>query len=87
HYDNTRKKISDVSGWSEARISQILSPTDREGRAFSEKIARKLEADLQLDSMYFDQGAAPDQAELAARALGEVQPVVVLDGEDARFYP
>ena len=23
-YDNTRKKISDASGWSEARISQIL---------------------------------------------------------------
>ena len=90
HYDNTRKKISDVSGWSEARISQILSPSYREGRAFSEKIARKLEADLQLDSMYFDQGAAPDQAALAARALGapgEVQPVVVLDGEDARFDP
>ena len=87
HYDNTRKKISDVSGWSEARISQILSPTYREGRAFSEKIARKLEADLQLDSMYFDQGAAPDQTAMAARALAGAQPVVVEDGEDERFYP
>lgn len=86
-YDNTRKKISDASGWSEARISQILSPTYRDGRAFSEKIARKLEADLRLDGMYFDQGAAPDQAALAARALDGVQAVVVTDGEDERFYP
>ena len=86
HYEHTRKKISDASGWSEARISQILSPTYREGRAFSEKIARKLEADLRLDSMYFDQGAAPDQAALAARALAGVKPVFVNDGEDERFY-
>lgn len=84
-YAHTRKKISDASGWSEARISQILSPTYREGRAFSEKIARKLEADLQLDSMYFDQGAAPDQS-AAARSLGGVTPVVVGEDEDERFY-
>lgn len=85
-YEHTRKKISDASGWSEARISQILSPTYRDGRAFSEKIARKLEADLRLDSMYFDQGAAPDQAAMAARALAGVKPVFVNDGEDERFY-
>jgi len=88
-YDNTRKKISDASGWSEARISQILSPTYRDGRAFSEKIARKLEADLQLTGMYFDQGAAPDQETLAARAVLGGQPVVVAGGadeEDERFY-
>jgi len=82
-YANTRKKISDASGWSEARISQILSPTYRDGRAFSEKIARKLEGDLQLDSMYFDQGAAPDQT---ARGLGGVTPVVVDEAGDERFY-
>lgn len=55
NYGGVRKAVCDASGWSEARISQLLSPTYRDGRAFSEKNARKLEADLGLGSMYFDQ--------------------------------
>lgn len=56
-YAGTRKALADATGWSEARLSQILSATYREGRAFSEKIARKLEGDLALPAMFFDQGA------------------------------
>jgi phage repressor protein C with HTH and peptisase S24 domain len=56
-FSGLRKSLADASGWSEARISQILSPTYRDGRAFSEKIARKLEEDLSLQRLYFDLGA------------------------------
>ncbi|HEX8602164.1 MAG TPA: S24 family peptidase [Pseudoduganella sp.] len=56
-HGGTRKALAEASGWSEARISQILSSTYREGRAFSEKIARKLENDLSLPAMFFDHGA------------------------------
>lgn len=74
-YEGMRKRICDASGWSEARISQLLSPTYRSGRAFSEKTARKLEEDLHLDPLYFDQGAKPlpDIATL----LPEAMPVSV----------
>jgi hypothetical protein len=79
-HGNTRKNVSDASGWSEARISQILSPSYRDGRAFSEKIARKLEADLGLEAMYFDQGAAPAEAPLPG-----LRPVLVAEADDERF--
>jgi hypothetical protein len=79
-HGNTRKNVSDASGWSEARISQILSPSYRDGRAFSEKIARKLEADLGLEAMYFDQGAAP-----AGAPLPGLRPVLVAEADDERF--
>ncbi|WP_229418582.1 S24 family peptidase [Pseudoduganella flava] len=65
-YGGLRKALADASGWSEARISQILSSTYREGRAFSEKIARKLESDLSLPAMFFDHGAIVEAAERAA---------------------
>lgn len=74
-FQGVRKSVSDASGWSEARISQILSPTYREGRAFSEKIARKLEDDLKLDKMYFDQGAAPSGPAIEVNYLAPFQPV------------
>jgi hypothetical protein len=80
-YGNMRKNIADASGWSEARMSQILSPTYRDGRAFSEKIARKLEADLAVEAMYFDQGGAPAEA---APPHG-LRPVLVADSGDERF--
>ncbi|MEC5161844.1 hypothetical protein ACFDR9_004819 [Janthinobacterium sp. CG_23.3] len=80
-YGNMRKNIADASGWSEARMSQILSPTYRDGRAFSEKIARKLEADLAIETMYFDQGAAPAEA----APLPGLRPVVVAEIDDERF--
>ncbi|MDC8758576.1 S24 family peptidase [Janthinobacterium fluminis] len=81
-YGNLRKNIADASSWSEARISQILSPTYREGRAFSEKIARKLESDLGIGAMYFDQGAAPADE---AAGLAGLRSVVVAESDDERF--
>ncbi|MET3132601.1 SOS-response transcriptional repressor LexA [Oxalobacteraceae bacterium GrIS 1.11] len=99
-YAGTRKNIADASGWSEARMSQILSPNYREGRAFSEKIARKLEFDLNLESMYFDRGAidrsAIDRsaneagvlsaaAERASRIMAGARAVVVAESGDERF--
>ncbi|MDQ1924571.1 S24 family peptidase [Massilia pseudoviolaceinigra] len=56
-YGGIRKRLCDASGWSEARVSQLLSPTYRDGRVFTEKNARKLESDLGLEWMYFDKGA------------------------------
>ncbi|TWI65388.1 peptidase S24-like protein [Pseudoduganella lurida] len=83
-YGGIRKMLADASGWSEARISQILSSTYREGRAFSEKIARKLEDDLALPAMFFDQGAITVPEEPAAaprfrrvRAIDEDTPGIV----------
>ncbi len=70
-YNGIRKTLADASGWSEARISQILSSTYREGRAFSEKIARKLEADLDLAPMFFDHGALASAEYAAERSAGQ----------------
>lgn len=76
HYGGTRKALADASGWSEARISQILSSTYREGRAFSEKIARKLEGDLALPAMFFDHGAiAPAEEASIAPSFLRVRPI------------
>lgn len=73
-YGGVRKRVCDASGWTEARISQLLSPTYREGRAFSEKAARKLEQDLQLDPLYFDRdGSADDHSTTTLRAVRAVQ--------------
>ena len=58
-FDGRRVDFCDASGWSESRISQLLSPTYRNGQAFTEKTARKLEGDLKIAPMYFDQGAIP----------------------------
>lgn len=81
-YDGLRKRVCDASGWSEARLSQLLSNTYREGRAFSEKTARKLEEDLQLEPLYFDRetDAANDSATLRG-----VMQVEVTDDNSADF--
>jgi phage repressor protein C with HTH and peptisase S24 domain len=75
HYAGTRKTLADASGWSEARLSQILSSTYREGRAFSEKIARKLEGDLSLPPMFFDHGAIAPEAPSLAPSFLRVRPI------------
>ncbi|WP_338771347.1 LexA family transcriptional regulator [Massilia sp. METH4] len=75
-FGGTRKALAEASGWSEARISQILSSTYREGRAFSEKIARKLEGDLSLPPMFFDQGAiAPGEEPSVNPSFLRVRPI------------
>jgi len=94
-YDGLRKRVSDASGWSEARISQLLSATYREGRAFSEKTARKLESDLQLEAMYFDrvEGAANDSERVPQLSSNDIQrllpgamPVAIIEEGDPNFY-
>ena len=77
-YGGIRKVLADACGWSEARLSQILSATYREGRAFSEKIARKLENDLALPAMFFDHGAiAPAEEASLAPVFLRVRPIDV----------
>jgi len=61
-YGGERVRFCDKTGYSESRVAQLLSTTYREGRAFSEKTARKLEELAGLPPLYFDQGAiAPKQ--------------------------
>lgn len=58
NHAGVRVSFCNLTGMSEARLAQLLSPTYRKGMAFSEKTARKLESDAGLPKMYFDQGAA-----------------------------
>lgn len=58
NHAGVRVSFCNLTGMSEARLAQLLSPTYRKGMAFSEKTARKLEVDAGLPKMYFDQGAA-----------------------------
>lgn len=55
-FGGSRQRFSLAASYTEARTSQLLSGTFREGRNFGEGVARKLEAVLELPLMYFDQG-------------------------------
>jgi hypothetical protein len=55
-FGGSRPRFSEAAECTEARTSQLLSGTFREGRNFGEGVARKLEATLNLPPMYFDQG-------------------------------
>lgn len=58
-YGGERVRFCDKTNISESRLAQILSSTYRNGEAFTEKTARKLETLAGLPPLYFDQGAAP----------------------------
>lgn len=58
-YGGERVRFCDKTGLSESRLAQLLSTTYRDGTAFTEKTARKLEESAGLFPLYFDQGAAP----------------------------
>lgn len=62
-YGGERVRFCDKTNLSESRLAQLLSKTYRNGTAFTEKTARKLEALAGLPPLYFDQGAAPGLAE------------------------
>jgi hypothetical protein len=86
-YGGARVRFCDRSGLSESRIAQLLSSTYRDGTAFTEKTARKVEAAAGLPPLYFDQGAAQAaQAELPiglpAGSFMRVEPV---DSDDPRL--
>lgn len=57
-YGGERVRFCDKTGMSESRLAQLLSKTYRNGEAFTEKTARKLEVLTGLPMMYFDQGMA-----------------------------
>lgn len=56
YYDGSRVAFCDKTGMSESRLAQLLSSTYRDGTAFTEKTARKLEQLAGLPSLYFDEG-------------------------------
>ncbi|QDD65563.1 S24 family peptidase [Herbaspirillum seropedicae] len=53
-YNGERKAFAEAVGISLSRLSQMLSPSFREGKGFGEKMARKLEEILRLPNLYFD---------------------------------
>jgi SOS-response transcriptional repressor LexA len=58
-YGGERVRFADKTGLSESRLAQLLSTTYRDGTAFTEKTARKVEEAAGLPMMYFDQGVLP----------------------------
>lgn len=57
-YGGERVRFCDKTGLSESRLAQLLSEKYRDGTAFTEKTARKVEELAGLPPLYFDQGAA-----------------------------
>jgi phage repressor protein C with HTH and peptisase S24 domain len=55
-YGGERVRFCDKTGMSESRLAQILSKTYRNGEAFTEKTARKVEEMAGLPMMFFDLG-------------------------------
>jgi len=54
-YGGERVRFCDKISMSESRLAQLLSTTYRDGTAFTEKTARKVEAAAGLPPLYFDQ--------------------------------
>lgn len=67
-YGGERVRFCNKTGMSESRLAQLLSSTFRDGTAFTEKTARKVEDAAGLPPLYFDQGALPTQADLLSQA-------------------
>lgn len=62
-FGGERVRLCDKIGMSESRLAQLLSQTYRDGTAFTEKTARKLEQQLGLAPLYFDQEAVRPQGD------------------------
>jgi phage repressor protein C with HTH and peptisase S24 domain len=85
-YGGERVRFCDKVGVSESRLAQLLSTTYREGTAFTEKTARKLEAAAGLPPLYFDQGAiAPSPAPQVDLPAGTFMRVEAVDSDDPRL--
>lgn len=85
-YKGQRVLFCDKTGISESRLAQLLSSTFREGTAFTEKTARKLEGLAGLPALYFDQGAVSAQTELPiALNPGSFTRVDAADADDPRL--
>ena len=86
-YEGERVRFCDKTNLSESRLAQLLSKTYRDGTAFTEKTARKVEKLADLPTLYFDQGAAPTllpYREVQAPAWG-LLPVDGADENDPRL--
>lgn len=80
-YGGERVRFCDKTNISESRLAQLLSKTFRDGTAFTEKTARKLEMLANLPPLYFDQGAFdPDDSNApAASPFMKVDAIESLD--------
>lgn len=83
-FGGQRVRFADRTGMSESRLAQLLSTTYREGTAFTEKTARKVEELAGLPPLYFDQGAAiapdvglPEGSFMRVRAVDDDDPSLV----------
>lgn len=86
-YGGERVRFCDRTGLSESRLAQLLSTTYRDGTAFTEKTARKIEGAAGLPPLYFDQGAidaAPQAAQPAKLPPGFMR-VEAVDADDPRL--
>lgn len=85
-YGGERVRFCDKTGLSESRLAQLLSTTYRDGTAFTEKTARKVELSAGLPPLYFDQGAidAP-AAQPAGLPPGSFIRVEAVDSDDPRL--
>lgn len=81
-YGGERVSFCNRTGLSESRLAQILSPTFRNGTAFTEKTARKMEQLAGLPAMYFDQGAAPASHDDLELPHGHYQRVEIATGNN-----
>lgn len=71
-YAGERVRFCDRTGLSESRLAQILSRTYRNGEAFTEKTARKVEELADLPPLYFDKGA--QEQELSMQEMLDLVP-------------
>src|SRR5437868_3911598 len=72
-YRGERVPFCDKTGVRESRLAQLLSEKYRDGTAFTEKTARKVETLAGLPPLYFDQGAT-SPAEPAKQDVLELVP-------------
>jgi hypothetical protein len=85
-YGGERVRFCDKTGLSESRLAQLLSTTYRDGTAFTEKTARKVELSAGLPPLYFDQGAIEAQsAEPVSLPPGSFMRVEAVDSDDPRL--
>jgi len=80
-YGGERVRFCDSIDMSESRLAQILSTTYRDGTAFTEKTARKLERAAKLPPLYFDQGAVPGVRSAAPVPTREAMMVLAYEDE------
>lgn len=83
-YGGQRVRFCDRTGLSESRLAQLLSQTYRDGEAFTEKTARKVEMLAGLPELYFDQGPVEVTASAAPVQSG-FRPIQVAGPDDPRL--